>query len=249
MYFNTDAIVIKTTRTNYTDVFLTLFTGQAGKIEVVANGAKSSKSQLSACSKPFVFGRFILNTKYKVMKVVSCDIHDSHFRIADNLESLAYGDYFLEVCNLTTYENIKDYDHYSLVIEIIHLLSHNTKNPSTLRAAYLIKLSKFTGHVPNLSNKCPICGLENQDYLFSICEGGFICKKCAACNSGYHKLNDTFLNLLNYLLIKDVRIIVATNIHPKYINRMIVIFEEYHKYHNQVNEIKSKSFLEDVLKF
>ena len=243
MFFETDALVIKATKSINNDLFLTLFSLKAGKIEVVANGAKSSKSQLSASSKPFVFGHFVLNTRSKVMRVVSCEIHASNFRIADQLDTLAYGNYFLELCGLTTHNNVVEANHYQVIIEIISILSTKTVDFELLRAAYLIKLSALTGHAPNLSPVCSSCGQRTDTFYFSISEGVLTCGDCMKTP---FKLNVKWLKIIEYLMNKDVRIIINTKIHPSYTQQLIKIFEQFLMFHLNVKAIKSKDFLDSV---
>lgn len=243
MFFETDALVIKATKSINNDLFLTLFSLKAGKIEVVANGAKSSKSQLSACSKPFVFGHFVLNTRSKVMRVVSCEIHASNFRIADQLETLAYGNYFLELCGLTTHSNVIEVNHYQLIIEIISLMSTKSIDYDLLRAAYLIKLSEITGHKPNLAPVCNICGTLSDTFYFSIADGGVSCASCS--NNGF-KLNLKWIKIIEYLMKKDVRIIANTKIHPNYTQQLVKIFEAFLMFHLNIREIKSNAFLSAI---
>ena len=245
MYFETDAIVLRANKSINNDIFLTLFTKKAGKMEVVSNGAKSSKSPLAACSKPFVFGRFILNTKTKTMKITSCDIHDSHFRIADDLNSLAFGNYFIELCNLTIYPNIADTEHFQLIVEIIHLLSLQDIDYNLLRAAYLIKLARITGHKPHFDNTCIHCGASTDQFYFSIHSGGMICSNCKG-GTDPIKLNQQFISIMIYLMEKDVRVIVKTKIHPNYTIKIIEIFEKFLMVHQGITKIKSKDFL-DIL--
>lgn len=245
MYFETDAIVLRAGKSLNNDIFLTLFTKKAGKMEVVSNGAKSSKSPLAACSKPFVFGRFILNTKTKTMKITSCDIHDSHFRIADDLNSLAFGNYFIELCNLTIYPNIADAEHFQLIVEIIHLLSLQNIDYDLLRAAYLIKLAKITGHKPHFDTTCIQCGEFTDQYHFSVHSGGMICANCME-GTDHIKLNQQFISIMKYLMEKDVRIIVKTKIHRNYTVKIIQIFEKFLMVHQGITKIKSKDFL-DIL--
>lgn len=248
MYFETDAIVLKATKTMNNDLFLTLFSKKGGKIEVVANGAKSSKSTLAACSKPFVFGNFMINTHGKTMKLMSCDIHDSHFRITEQLETLANGNYLLELCHLSTAPSIIDYDHYQLIVEAIGILAR--KNPETpvdyplLRLAYLIKLSHFTGHQPELEMACTSCHGTSEVKYFSIEHGGLICENCASQNA--YKVNTTMIQLIRYLQSKDLRIIIKTKIHEQYTGHLLKIFEPYLLHHLGIREIKSKDFLDTI---
>jgi len=254
MFFETDALVIRTSKSLNNDLFLTLYSKKAGKIDVVANGAKSSKSQLASCSKPFVFGTFILNTQHKMMKVSSCEIVDSHFRIADRLDTLAYGNYFLELCNLITLSNNVDHAHYQLIVEIISILASKAAKGDVvdimsfelLRLSYLIKLCVLTGHSPNLTNDCSSCGKQAESLNFSVIAGGIVCNHCEATAYKGVKLNAQMVNLIKYLEVKDVRIIDKTRIHENYIKHLMSIFEDFIAFHNGIKEIKSKAFFSSI---
>lgn len=249
MYFNSDAIVLKATKSLNNDLFLTLYTRKAGKIDAVANGAKSSKSQLSACSKPFVFGHFQMNTNNKTLRITSCDLVDSHFKITNRLDTLAYGNYFLELCNLTTINNVADEAHYQLIVEIISLLSKassDTMDFELMRLIYLIKLATLTGHRPNLSDHCSNCGVPLNRHLFSIASGGLLCDACVKDANDLTRLNETFIKLIHYLEQKDVRIIIKTKIHANYIKTLVDLFESFVMHHNGIKIIHSKSFLKDL---
>lgn len=257
MYFETDALVLRTAKTLNNDLFLTLFTRKAGKMDVVANGAKSSKSQLSASSKPFVFGHYVLNTKSKTVKVSSCDIIDSHYHIVDDLNTLAYGNYFLELCNLTTQTNAVDAEHFQLIVEIIGLLASIASDKTDqsiktheklklLKVSYLIKLSKITGHYPNLTHTCSSCGSPIGKPFFSVNSGGLVCESCQHQLVDAIRMNDAFIKLIEYLSVKDVRVIIRTNIHENYISLLDRIFETFIMHHNQIREIKSKNFISEL---
>ena len=246
MYFETDAIVIKTAKTQNNDIFLTLFTKKAGKMEVAAVGAKSSKNHLAAASKPFVFGQFIVNTKLKNFRLQTVSIYDSHFKITDDLLTLAYGYYFLELCQYTIKENLADVEHFQVLVEIIDILSRQQGNYAIMRLAYLIKLTHYTGHFPSLSGKCACCQKEPADFNFSIEHGGLICDHCKSLGHTTLKLNQAFVDVINYLHIKDIRISSKTKIHEGYLNKLIKLFEAYHKYHNQIYKINAVDFLESL---
>lgn len=248
MFLETDGIVLKTTKSTNNDVFLTILTRKAGKIEVVANGAKSSKSPLAACSKPFVFGLFMINTSGKTMRLNNCSIHDSNFRITESLEKLAYGSYILELCQLSTHKNMIDIDHYTLIVEIADILAKKDIDLRLLQLAYLIKLTKLSGHMPNLSEKCTNCGSGLDDYVFSINQGGLIHRHCIGEGDKVYKLNLQFVQIIQYLLVKDIRIIINTKFHQRYIDHLVPMFEAYVLNHLDIHHINSKTFIETLMK-
>ncbi len=246
MFLETDGIVLKTTKSTNNDVFLTILTRKAGKIEVVANGAKSSKSPLAACSKPFVFGLFMINTSGKTMRLNNCTIHDSNFRITESLEKLAYGSYILELCQLSTHKNMIDVDHYTLIVEIADILAKKDVDLRLLQLTYLIKLARFSGHMPNLSLNCTQCGTELKEFIFSINQGGLIHRKCVEEGDRYYKINQQFVQIIQYLSAKDIRIIINTKFHERYIDHLLPIFEGYVQKHLDIHHINSKSFIETL---
>ncbi|MBF4694926.1 DNA repair protein RecO [Fusibacter ferrireducens] len=248
MFLETDGIVLKATKSTNNDVFLTVFTRKAGKIEVVANGAKSSKSPLAACSKPFVFGLFMINTSSKIMRLNNCTIHNSNFRITESLEKLAYGSYILELCHLSTPKNLIDLDHYMLVVEIVDLLAKKEVDLRLLQLSYLIKLAKFSGHMPNLTATCAQCGKPLDEFIFAINAGGLIHRHCIDETDQIFKINQQFMQIVQYLSVKDIRVIVNTKFHQRYIDHLLPMFELYISVHLDIRHINSKSFIETLSK-
>ncbi|GAU77476.1 DNA repair protein RecO [Fusibacter sp. 3D3] len=248
MFLETDGIVLKATKSTNNDVFLTVFTRKAGKIEIVANGAKSSKSPLAACSKPFVFGLFMINTSSKMMRLNNCIIHHSNFRITESLDKLAYGSYLLELCNLSTHKNMIDLDHYALIVEMVDLLAKKEVDLKLLQLSYLIKLAKFSGHMPNLLATCTQCGKPLDEFIFEVNAGGLIHRACMTQEGQIFKLNQQFIQIIQYLSVKDIRVIVNTKFHQSYIDHLLPLFELYILTHLDIHHINSKAFIETLSK-
>lgn len=247
MYFKTNALVLKTTRSYNNDVYLTLFTEHGGKMSVLASFAKSSKSVFAACSKPFVIGEFVVNTKLKTPKLIACDLESSNFRITDDLDKLSYGNYFLEVCHLTTYENIIDMKHYKLITSLISELSEvEVAFLPLMRLTYLVKLMKITGHGANLAPQCGQCGQVADTYWFDIREGQLKCGHCNPSKQGF-KMKSDWVQLLKYIETKPMAILKSTKIHPGYMKPLIEIYEAFLKYHFQIKTIHSQSFIDMIL--
>lgn len=248
MYFETEAIVLKANRGNNNSVFLTLFSLSGGKMDAVANGAKSSKSQLAVCSKPFVQGHFILNTKTKPIQVHSCDLINSHYNLSSDLLTLATAQYIIELCNLSTVPGVSDRRHYNLIVECLDLLL-SVKELETLslfRMLYLIKLAQLTGHAPELSSSCSNCHSHTQDLLFSISSGGFLCKLCAVPSERLYKLDNVQINLIKFIQEAPVKTVLNTKIHLGLIKRLITLYETYIFYHLNIKELYSKNFIDTL---
>lgn len=214
---------------------------------MLASFAKSSKSSFAACSKPFVVGEFVVNTKLKTPKLIACDLDASNFRITDDLDKLTYGNYFLEVCLLTTFENIIDKKHYKLITNIISELSEiDVAFLPLMRLAYLVKLMKITGHGANLSPQCVQCGQKAETFWFDIREGQLICSNCNPMKHGF-KIKSDWVQLLKYIETKPMAILKSTKIHSGYMKPLIEIYEAFLKYHFQIRTIHSQEFIDMML--
>ncbi len=248
MFFKTNGVVLKTNRSVNNDIFMTILTEKAGKIEGVANGAKRTKSQLSACSKAFVHGEFVFNMSGSMPKVVSCDLIASHYRLMDDLDRLAYGNYLLELCHLTTHLNVVDHEHYRVLVSLLQaLMTIDVSRLNLIRLIYLAKLTCLTGHRPNLKAHCSQCEKPAAYYFFEVNTGQVTCKRCLTDVGQVYKLSPVSLNLLEFLVSKPVDEIIATKIHPDYLLTLIKPMEAFVQYHMNIVGIHSKVFIEQLL--
>lgn len=215
-------------------------------MNVAASFAKSSKSSLSSCAKPFVVGEFILNTKLKTPKLISCDMDASNFRIMDDLDKLYYGNYFLEVCHLSTHEHIIDLKHYKLITQIISRLNgiENELLPM-MRLTYLVKLMQYSGHGALLKPSCSRCGVEDSNYYFNVVEGQFQCMKCTP--NHINKISHKALSLLKYIEETPLETLEKTKIHKGYFPALIELYEKFFLYQFQVKKIHSQDFIDHLL--
>ena len=248
MYFETKAMVLKTNKGTDNSVFMTLFTENAGKVEVVANGAKSTKSQLHACAKPFVNGYFVLNTKTKPIKVQSCDLIDSHFKITNHLYALATGQYILELCHASTASGVVDVKHYQLVTSVIGMLSQCSQDAllKLIRLTYTIKLMTITGHKPQLASFCNRCHHDLDGFYFSAEAGGLICSQCLTAHEKVFKLSQSDVNLIAFISQSSLALIAKTTIHAAYIDKLLDVFDDYVCYHLGIQHMHSKDFLDSI---
>lgn len=249
MFLETDAIVLRARKSVENDVFLTLFSKKAGKLQVVANGARRAKSTLSACAKPFVCGSFLLYTKGRMPKVRACEIYDSHFKIAESLEALAYGQYLLELCDKSLAEGALDLKHYDVIVELLDLLARHAvagdQDLKRLQLAYLLKLADFSGHAPQLDARCAQCGQAVDRLYFSVPLGGVACKACVP-RSECIPIHAKWASLIRYLLDADMHTLSRTRIHPEYVERLLPIFEPYIQFHLGIEHINASAFLKEL---
>ncbi len=79
------------------DKRIIVFSKEYGKMVVFANGAKKAKSPLLAGTQPFVFAEFQMIEGRSSYTLRSASIIESFYEIRQDMETLAYGLYLLEV--------------------------------------------------------------------------------------------------------------------------------------------------------
>lgn len=236
--FKTDAIVIKRTPALNNDVFLTLLTEHMGKLDVVANRAKLIKSPLAPASKLFVYGNFILDTKYKIPKVTSCDIIRSHYRLLDDYDALMYATYFVEVINRTTQQGVSENDPFHLLLHLLDGLLQAGISKKFLRALFLVKLTAFMGWMPDLC-ACSVCGAELAEPIYFEAALGPICSACGKTDP----VDAKWIRLLNYLRLLPYERIPKANVPDPYLNLAIRHMEAFIRYHAELPPFDTAEYL------
>ncbi len=246
MFFTSEAIVLKRTKLSDNDMILTLFTKKAGKIQAIASGARHPKSRFASGAHPFVFGRYNLSTGSGMAKVTSIDVHESFYHLREDLGRLAYGSWFLELTDSVTAEGVTNHRLFYELLEAIHVLLTEEVNPNQIKVAFELKVMDTIGLRPMLS-ECVECGATGErKWQFSVQEGGLVCEQCATRHSSLYKLGKTLPKIMQYFLVKDMRIISKTKIHDSYIKKLDIILNAYLKHHLERHQFKSLEFLKSI---
>lgn len=246
MFFSSDALVLKRTKVSDNDMILTLFTKKAGKMQAIANGARHPKSRFASGAHPFVFGRYNLSTGSNMAKVTSIEVYDSFYHLREDLNRLAYGSWLLELADGITVEGVTNHKLFVALLESIELLIKPEVNPDQIKVAYELKAIDSIGIRPEL-HSCVSCGVTgDRKWKFSVPEGGLVCEKCAAGYDSLFIIGKTLPKIMQYFLLKDMRIIAKTKIHDSYIEKLDIILNAYLHHHLERHHFKSLEFLNSI---
>lgn len=248
MYVKTEAIVLRRTQYNDSDVILTLFSRKLGKASVYARGARKPKTVMSTVAHPFIYGEFVLRGKPTFYSISSAEIIDSNYFIREDLHKLSMASYFMELCQVAVQENLSNNRLFQLTVEVLRRLDKGQGDPEVLKLAYEIKLLAFSGYKPEVS-KCVKCGINEIEALtgFSLSEGGLVCRACGDGRSTVDfPVNKSFIHLIRYLMYKKLDVIAKTRINKGMIRHLDKLFEAYIRYHFEVKAFRSLEFLKTI---
>ncbi|WP_408954856.1 DNA repair protein RecO [Natroniella sp. ANB-PHB2] len=176
--FTTDAIVLRDYELGEADKIVLLFSKTKGKIRVVANGVRKTKSTLAAGMQPFVYNQVIAyQGKSDLAKLSQCDIKENFRVLRDDLVKMAYASYIVELIIKLTVDKEENRLVFSLLLLTLRLLDQFDELDLIVKA-FELKLLKVLGYRPHLED-CIKCNAElGQDLKFDAQAGGVVCADC-----------------------------------------------------------------------
>lgn len=179
MSFEDEIIVLKEVQYKDYDKILQCFSKKNGKIQVMARNARRANNENMSVAQ--IMNHSIVNIYLnKDMYILTNGSVINHFyELRNNFESYVYGNYILEILNHVLQENENYSKIFDMSVKILLMLVHHPDKMNYFIAAYEIKLISILGYKPELDS-CSHCGGNEKAFLFSIEEGGIVCKKCTS---------------------------------------------------------------------
>lgn len=138
-------MVIKVSSVGEYDRRLVILTLERGKITAFARGAKRPGSSLMGPARPFVFGKFKLYEGRESYTLQSAEAGRYFEELAQDMEGACYGQYFLEVADYYTRENMDGSGMLLLVYQSLRALL-NPRIPNELvRRVFELKAMVVNG--------------------------------------------------------------------------------------------------------
>jgi len=176
----TDAVVIQCADYGESDIIVTLYTHDFGKIRGIAKGAKRSKRRFVNNLQPFSYIRVIFSeARGGLIRIDQADIIHPFFRIGENIFKILYGSYFLELVKEMTGERESNPQLFGLLAAFLAVLNDSIPREEYLRI-FELRILDLLGYRPRLM-ECTICSQKvsfGEGALFSYRHGGVVCKGC-----------------------------------------------------------------------
>ena len=198
-------IVLRTVDTKESDKILTILTPH-GKLTVVAKGARSRKSRVTACTQLLAYSELTLSESRGWQYLSEGNTIELFQGVRQDIELLSLASYFAELTEAAALEGVESGEILSLLLNALYALGNLKKDPALVKAAFELKLMSFTGFEP-LADACAYCGNpEPEEPLLDVREGVVCCGKCGKGDRGLSMpLSTGALAALRWVLYGEVK--------------------------------------------
>jgi len=173
-------IVLRAVDTKESDKILTVLTS-GGKVPVVAKGARSRKSRVTACTQLLAYSELTLSESRGWQYLSEGNSIELFEGVRQDIELLSLASYFAELTEAAALENMESGEILSLLLNALYALGSLKKSPALVKAAFELKLMSLIGFEP-LADACAYCGRPDPEEPVLDVREGVIC--CRACGKG-----------------------------------------------------------------
>lgn len=178
----TTGFVLKSLSYGESDLIVTFYSREFGKVNGIAKGAKRSRKRFANVFEPFSLTSIIFSRKYRdaLAFIESCDVIDHYPVIRQDLEKTLTASYFIDLTDHFSMEGKINENLFSLLADFLGLLTKENTSDTAVRF-FEMRLLKITGFEPALSAcvRCKTPVTDNGTYYFYPKEGGIFCAACA----------------------------------------------------------------------
>ncbi len=137
-------IVLRAVDTKESDKILTVLT-PGGKVPVVAKGARSRKSRVTACTQLLAYSELTLSESHGWQYLSEGNTIELFEGVRRDIELLSLASYFAELTEAAALEDVESGAILSLLLNALYALGNLKKAPALVKAAFELKLMSLIG--------------------------------------------------------------------------------------------------------
>lgn len=247
----TTGFVLRTLNYSESDLIVTFYSHDFGKLKGIAKGAKKSKKRFVNVFEPFSLTDIIFTRKSRDMLafIEACDIINHYHDIRQDMEKTLIASYFIELTDHFSPEGKKNEKVFELLQDFLIMLAREKASDAVVRF-FEMRLLKLAGFEPAI-DRCIVCKTpvtNGNTYYFHAGEGGIQCGACAKVQRYEQPISAGTVRTL--LLGKDmdidkIKLVTLTDSLAKESRSILIGFIS----HVLGKEVKSLKVLEQVRKY
>lgn len=221
-------LILRETPYKEADVMLTVLTECAGKISVLARGAKRKSSKFSAAVQLLTYSEFTLFESMGRYTLNAAEPIELFYGLREDIVKLSLASYFAEVLDQAADEDSIDPELLRLGLNSLYALSKTSMPLARIKAVFELKVAQLAGYAPNLG-RCGGCEGDGEIEAFDIKNGTVLCKKC---DNGFNpKLDNGSLEAMRYILSEDVKKVFSFSVSDNSMKLLSKITDDYLRFH------------------
>ena len=174
-------LVLRSVDTKESDKILTVLTADKGKMTVIAKGARSRRSKVTAAAQLLAYSELVLSESRGWQYLTEASTIELFAGVRQDVELLSLASYFAELMEVVSYEEAEAGELLSLLLNALYALGTLKRPPELVRAAFELKMMALIGFEP-LLDSCSVCGdVFPEEPLLDI-QGGVL--RCVRCSTG-----------------------------------------------------------------
>ncbi|GGJ47976.1 DNA repair protein RecO [Virgibacillus salexigens] len=242
-----EGIVLKTNDYGETHKIVTIYSKKLGKLSAIARGAKKPKSRMAAVTQPFIYAQFFVYVNSGLSTIQQGEVIDSFRKIREDIIKTAYAAYIIELTDKLLDDKKPDLTIFHQLHETMTWIAENEES-SIPMMMYELKLYAKGGFAP-LVSRCSNCGNRNSPFVFSITEGGLLCRECRRMDPEAIPLPNAVAKLLHIFATVNLQQVGTISIKNENKRLLRQLLDAYYDYYGGYF-IKSRKFLNqlDLLK-
>ncbi len=248
MFTDTEGIIFRQVKTVNGRRMVLLFSQKYGKISAGTNISEKGKSKSSLAMRPFTYGRYELFKTRDTYHINGTEVIKSYYRIGEDVEKYMHCSYVLEFTEKLLQEEAPAPGIFNMILDFFDIMEKRSKKYASLILAYQIKVLQEVGSMPRV-DRCVLCGEKEEPAVFSVKEGGVICKRCCLNfldnqnDALIYKVNFGIVNILRYIFDNPLKSFGNLALDEEIQKQLSKIIKSYIAYHLDIGELKSESFL------
>lgn len=236
-------LILRETAYKEADVMLTVLTECAGKLSVVARGAKRKGSRVSAAIQLFAYSEFTLYENAGRYTLNEAEPIELFYGIRDDLMKLSLASYFSEVLEQAADADTINPELLRLGLNSLFALSKTDISNEKIKAVFELKAAELSGYAPNL-DLCMNCGCTSDLYCFDVKNGSVL---CSGCDNGQNlRIDGSVLDAMRYITTEDIKRIFSFKINDDSMKVLSNITNVYLRTHFDRN-FKTDAFYKSLL--
>ena len=243
MYTETEGIVLRQTRTVGGRRIITLLTRRYGKISAGTSINEGGKNKSALALRPFSYGRYDLYKNKDNYNINGAEAIQSFFGIGEDMDRYMNACYVLELTDRILQDEQPSSACFSLLLDYLSEMEKRKKAFGTLTIAYQLKILSISGFAP-VMDSCVRCGRQSAAEVFSVKDGGIVCRDCASEGDSLDplvfSLSKDMTGALSYMESHPLQSLEKLALNPELEGKARRIMKAYISHHLGIDDLRSE---------